>query len=711
MFHVRNSCSYYVKLDLRILIICCWTLMLNINAHTIDERSFQYLNSIPSEDWKRDLDFGIESVNRQKRLEENLVKSGVIVEDGGISHHNLLDALPNEEAKMDNDVARKLLATSLYVFNNKCLPHGIDGQSCETFLSNKTLPKGSDLLQECLRIIENRRNGHNAFRRLLDRHYQDGIYQMLPLVSPLWVSKSLHNLSVKKDLEDKQRNLAVVQWTQFIEHDLSQPVVTTMRDGSHIECCDSNSFELLPRYRHPFCAPLTIKSDESQYAKVNCLNYVRSAVAASTKCTFGAVEQLNQATSLLDLSQLYGFTDEAQKRMRTWNNGQIKSTASVTPSEMYTDGLAVITGDWSNYCAFKNPSRVTSQCFMAGDSRVNKSPLTISIYTLFMRNHNQIAKKLTIKYPSWQDENLFRTAKAINIQIYRNIVFDEWVPNVLGEDVAGKIKEVSPNKGSVTVDRISNEFGIAAMRFYMSMMPNYLQNFTEVKRVEYTTSGSPPQESSSVIRNENVVSLLDQTYKPDLEYTHEQIDTILDSILNQHAMKLDTIYEESLIWNKFGVNRPTHGDLLAFDIQRGRDHGLRGYIDYLKLSIGKNIGSWKDLERFIEIDDLNVLKGTYSNVENIDLLVGGMAEKNSLGAIVGPTFKYILAEQFSKIYQRQLPDIDAIETDLVQFRKVNAVELLCANSKLKNVPGNIFRLSSEKNPMLSCNEHVELLRP
>lgn len=37
------------------------------DAYTSDERYFQYLNSISSEDWKLDLDFGIESINRQKR--------------------------------------------------------------------------------------------------------------------------------------------------------------------------------------------------------------------------------------------------------------------------------------------------------------------------------------------------------------------------------------------------------------------------------------------------------------------------------------------------------------------------------------------------------------------------------------------------------------------------------------------------------------------
>lgn len=124
---------------------------------------------------------------------------------------------------------------------------------------------------------------------------------------------------------------------------------------------------------------------------------------------------------------------------------------------------------------------------MAGDSRVNSSPLTISIYTLFMRNHNQIAEKLAIRYPSWSDEDLFQTTRALNTQIYRNIIYDELLPIVLGRDVADKIKQGSFRKAHVDDERISNEFSVAAMRFYLSMMPNFLKNSTEAKRLKYST--------------------------------------------------------------------------------------------------------------------------------------------------------------------------------------------------------------------------------
>ncbi|XP_017465533.1 PREDICTED: chorion peroxidase [Rhagoletis zephyria] len=530
------------------------------------------------------------------------------------------------------------------------------------------------------------------------------------LILPMSLSKKMHCLSFNKNkqkLEDRERNLAVVQWAQFIEHDLSKPVVTSMGDGSHIECCNKNNFELGPRHRHPFCAPLIINSGESLYGKADCLNYVRSAVAVSTKCTFGAIEQLNLATSGLDLSQLYGFTHEAQKQMRLLQKGQIKSSANGSLSEIYTDKLPKINDNAIHYCAFENYSNQTGHCFMAGDSRVNNNPLTIVIYTMFMRNHNQVAKNLASSYPLWNDEDLFQTAKAINIHIYRNIVFDEWLPIILGEDTVVKIKQGSLSKAHEEDDRVSNEFAVAAIRFYISMLPNVLNNSTGAKRLEYNTTNSSFGLTRNILPSENVISLIDQTYKPKLEYTSKKIDALIESILNQPAMKLDTIYDDSLISENLSTNRPNHNDFLAYDIQRGRDHGLRSYINYLEFHTGKKISTWTHLEPFIAMEDLNKLKSIYNDLSKIDLLVGGMAETNSFGGIVGPTFKYILAEQFSRIYQKQESLKDQLLPDLT---KVSAVDFVCANSGLQRVPRNIFLFVSDKNTQKSCIDQLNPIR-
>lgn len=46
-------------------------------------------------------------------------------------------------------------------------------------------------------------------------------------------------------------------------------------------------------------------------------------------------------------------------------------------------------------------------------------------------------------------------------------------------------------------------------------------------------------------------------------------------------------------------------DSLAFDIQRGRDHGLSPYINYIKKCMNIKITKWDDL-RYIVKEDVSI---------------------------------------------------------------------------------------------------------
>ncbi|TDG40911.1 hypothetical protein AWZ03_012669 [Drosophila navojoa] len=97
--------------------------------------------------------------------------------NGSISHTQLLDTLPNEQSTLDSEIALKILKGSLFMYNSKCLPRGISGDECWTFLATKPLPEGSALSVECNRLLNSPRTGHHAFRRLLPRHYKNGFHE------------------------------------------------------------------------------------------------------------------------------------------------------------------------------------------------------------------------------------------------------------------------------------------------------------------------------------------------------------------------------------------------------------------------------------------------------------------------------------------------------------------------------------------------------
>ncbi len=69
--------------------------------------------------------------------------------------------------------------------------------------------------------------------------------------------------------------------------------------------------------------PIEVSPDDAFYSKYNvtCLNFVRSSPSPSEGCLLGPREQINQITSYLDASNVYGSTDKYLSSLRLYSKG------------------------------------------------------------------------------------------------------------------------------------------------------------------------------------------------------------------------------------------------------------------------------------------------------------------------------------------------------------------------------------------------------
>lgn len=185
-------------------------------------------------------------------LEHNLRTRGILVDDSKDDDYvQYLESKPNKRTRQVDVIAKKVIRSNKYFVNKHCLPENIDPAICAQFLATKPLPEDSTVHKECQEVDD---RTIYAYTRLMPARYKDGIYQvsfyernlsmlvepvitnfqlfqmyaepMLPL--PRRLTKHIDN-SLQADHSDPEFNLLVMQWAQFIEHDLSKPVSTTMR--------------------------------------------------------------------------------------------------------------------------------------------------------------------------------------------------------------------------------------------------------------------------------------------------------------------------------------------------------------------------------------------------------------------------------------------------------------------------------------------------
>jgi len=121
------------------------------------------------------------------------------------------------------------------------------------------------------------------------------------------------------------------------------------------------------------------------------------------------------------------------------------------------------------------------------------------------------------------------------------------------------------------------------------------------------------------------------------------------NLANQTAPEMDLFVSDAIRNTLFTNVQGRPEDLVARNIQRGRDHGIPGYAK-LRGACGMADIVGREAPAEINADDWGKLMKTYNNDPSlIDPFTAGLAETAPADGMVGPLFACIIKRQFEKL--------------------------------------------------------------
>ena len=217
------------------------------------------------------------------------------------------------------------------------------------------------------------------------------------------------------------------------------------------------------------------------------------------------------------------------------------------------------------------------------------------------------------------------------------MILDEFLPAWLGVDIpaySGYKQWVIPH--------ISQEFQTAAMRYGHTLVTPGVYRRTSNCTFYNTTSANTNQPGKIAFRTCNSFFRGNEFM---LE-TEDGWERIMQGMASQIAEREDAIITEDLRGFVFGPLEASRRDLMAINIQRGREHGMTDYNTVRKAFGLEPRTSFSQISQNATVNA--ALESIYGgDINKIDLWAGGIAESNQTGP--GETFRAIMMDQFTRI--------------------------------------------------------------
>jgi len=545
-------------------------------------------------------------------------------------------------------------------------------------------------------------------KRLLPSEYDDKIssprttsVRGSKLPSPRVVSRAVHY-----DIEtlDPKYTLMLMQWGQFIDHDFAHTPTQRGFHATALQCGDCQSKNI-----HPACFPIPIPPNDDFFTPFNpsddkCIPFSRSMPGQHS---IGPREQINQLTSYLDASMVYGNDECEMRKLRQQGTYLLKT--SNHPHNSHTKKYKDLLPRTRENSECFSPS---GECFMAGDGRVNEQPGLTCLHTVFVREHNKIAKKLATLNPHWDVNKVFEETRRIVAAEVQHITYNEFLPRVMGLNNL-KLFDLDLEQSGYYFgyeDSCSattfTEFASAAFRFGHSMIR---PTFTVMS--ESAMRGRSLPEEISLRRHFN---------KPDILMKPFMVDDLLRGLAMTPMESLDTQVSEELTNHLFEQRKPKSGlDLVSLNLQRARDHGIAGYNKYREVCKLTRARLFIDLKQEIPVEIINKLQKVYKHPDDIDLFTGLLSEKRLPGALVGPTLACLIGVQFKHFrkcdrywYETSDPDVKFSRDQLKELKSTSLAALVCSN--MEDMDTMISRSTMDQsdrltNPLVNCKRTIRHL--
>uniref|UniRef100_V9GWQ8 Peroxidasin n=1 Tax=Craspedacusta sowerbii TaxID=128124 RepID=V9GWQ8_CRASO len=506
---------------------------------------------------------------------------------------------------------------------------------------------------------------------------------------------SLDLITTREVSSDDEFTHMLMQWGQFLDHDLSftvtSPSTTRFHDGrSCHDGCDNE---------HP-CFPIPVPDNDPRIKRLKCLEFTRSsAVCGSgpTSLFFDVItprQQINQITSFIDASNVYGSSEKDARDLRALEDDQglLKEGIHIKDDKY----LLPFNKDTPIDCQL-DKSEPSIPCFLAGDHRVNEQLGLLAMHTLWMREHNRIARQLRRLNPHWQGEKIYQESRKIVGAEMQVITFNEWLPKVLGDHgmkLLGAYEGYDPNLDP----SIFNAFATAAFRFGHTLIQPVLTRLN-------SSFQDIPQGS---------VPLHRAFFAPNRFVEEGGLDPLMRGLFGAPAK--DRRMTHQLLNNEltnrlFELARAVAFDLAALNIQRGRDHGIPGYNSWRQFCNMAAAETFDDLKE--EIKNKLVrdrLEALYGSVDKIDLFAGAMVEDVIPGSRLGPLLMCLLTKQFQILrhgdrFWYENPAMFLPE-QLTQIKQASLARVLCDNGDdINHVQRDVFRRVYRQSEYLSCSRH------